>query len=141
MDASLVNILAIGIILSAPWLPLSYSFVEHPIVRLLLVLSLLGAIRLGPLPGLLMLLAVVTLLVERNHYVLTHLTQQIDNSTIPAAGTERIIKVVSDMPEGDVVEYAPVNEDDGNFVDGNPRFSEGPTNQDAVGFFKGKGLA
>jgi len=141
MDASLVNILAIGIILSAPWLPLSYSFVENPIVRLLLVLSLLGAIRLGPLPGLLMLLAVVTLLVERNHYVLTHLTQQIDNSTMPAAGTDRILKVVSDVPEEESVEYAPVKEDDDDFMDGNPRFSEGPSTRDAVAFYKGKGLA
>jgi hypothetical protein len=87
------------------------------------------------------LLAVVTLLVERNHYVLTHLTHQVDNASIPAAGTDRILKVASDVPEEDSVEYAPVKEDDIDFVDGNPRFSEGPNNHDAVGFFKEKGLA
>jgi len=141
MDAFLVNILAVGIILSVPWLPLSYSFVENPIIRLILVLAVLAAIRIGPLPGLLMLLAVVTLLVERNHYVLTHLTRQLDTSNIPAAGTDRIITPVIDLPEGETVSYAPVKEEDSQFVDGNPRFPEVPNNHDAVGFFKGKGLA
>jgi hypothetical protein len=141
MDAYLVNILAVGIILSAPWLPLTYKFVENPIIRLLLVVSLVVAIRLGPLPGLLTLLAVVTLLVERNHYVLTHLTYQLDNAILPAAGTDRIIKSSSDIPEGEAVSYTPVKDTTNEFVDSNPRFPEGPNNEDAVGFFKGKGLA
>ena len=141
MDAYLVNILAVGIIMAVPWLPLSYSFVENPLVRLLLVLSLLAAIRVGPLPGLLVLLAVVTLLVERNHYVLTHLTHQVENAVLPTVDTDRIIQPTSDIPNAETVSYAPVKEEESAFVDSNPRFIGAPTNQDAVRFFKGKGFA
>lgn len=141
MDAYLVNTLSVGVILSAPWLPLSYAFVEHPIVRLLLILSLVGAIRLGPLPGLLALLAVVTLIVERNQYVLTHLTRQVDNANIPAVANDRIIQAAINIPDPQTVAYAPGKEEGPEFVDSNPRLSGVPTNQDAVGFFKGKGLA
>jgi len=88
-----------------------------------------------------MLLAVVTLLVERNQYVLTNLTYQIDNSSMPAVGTDRIFKATSDIPEGNSVDYTPIQKDEPKFLDNNPRLSEGPNNQDAVGFFKEKGLA
>lgn len=74
-----VPIVSILTILGAPQLSsigLGYGFVEHIATRLLLIGAVIYAIRQGPMSGLLAFLAAFTLLIERNHEVLTTFPDQ-----------------------------------------------------------------
>ncbi len=70
---------SVVIILLAPWLGRTYnmSLIENAIVRLLLVLFVFYGIRQGPMAGLLSFLASFSLLIERNHQILTKFPHQI----------------------------------------------------------------
>ena len=139
--AFLVCILSIAIIIAAPWYKSSYSIVENTLVRLLLVVAVLAAVSLGPLPGVLTLLAVITLLIERNQYVLTHLPYQKATSHIPDHQAEHVVKASYLEPDVDTVKSEPKKEDAVEYVDSNPRLPAGPPATAAVAFYKSKGLA
>ena len=141
MDSSLlICTVSVAVILLAPWLSthgVNFSAVGHIIVRLLLVAAVLGSIYIGPLEGLLVLLAVVTLLIERNHQILSGLPNQRAYITNTA---QHIYQPPFETPEVDNLPYKEMPEDKLNLKDSNPRLEEGPNNHDAVGFFKRNGL-
>ncbi len=77
---------SVVVILGAPILAtkgFSFSFVENILVRLALVVLVGYAVRLGPMPGLFTLLAVLTLLIEQNHLLLTSLPYQQPELAMP----------------------------------------------------------
>jgi len=55
---------------------ISFQIVDNILVRLLLLVTVVFSIRQGAMPGLLTFLAVYTLLLERNHQLLTLLPNQ-----------------------------------------------------------------
>lgn len=106
-----VPIISIFIILGIPFLPtlgLSYRFVDHPLTRLLLIAFVIYAIRQGAMSGLLAFLAVFTLLIERNHEVLTTLPDQIPRA--PTAPYGLPIQSPGLVPEGEMIVYEPSDE-------------------------------
>ena len=141
MNSSLLICAAsLAIILLAPWLSshgVNFSAVGNVFVRLVLVASVLAAVYSGPLEGLLALLAVVTLLIERNHQILSGLPNQRPYITNM---TEHIYQPPFETPQTENVAYEAKPEDNLNLKDNNPRLEEGPNNHDAVGFFKRNGL-
>jgi len=72
---TVVSAASVLIILGAPF-GTTYGFIENTFVRLLLVLFVAYSIRLGNMPGLLALLAAFSLLIERNHELLTGFPNQ-----------------------------------------------------------------
>jgi len=144
MDSSLLICGAsLAIILLAPWFSshgVNFSGVGNIIVRLVLVGAILAAIYTGPLEGILVLLAVVTLLIERNHQILSRFpTQQPPSLRVENVGV--FGQPYSQPIQREVVKYEPVQESETlGLNDSNPRLPEGPNNQDAVSFFKAKGL-
>jgi hypothetical protein len=74
-----VSAVSVALILGAPLAQnagMSFSFIGNPLTRLLLIAYAVYAVRLGAFPGLLGFLAVMTLLTERNHEVLTEFPNQ-----------------------------------------------------------------
>lgn len=138
--ASLVCIVSIAVCIVAPWYKSSYSLVENTLVRLLLIVALLGAVRLGPLPGLFTLLAVITLLIERNQYVVTHLPYQAASAELHVK-EDRVVQAPFAAVQEEEVKAAPHEEEEMQFADSNPRLPAGPPATQAVAFYTGKGLA
>lgn len=76
---TIVSIVSVAIILGAPLaqnMGLGFSFVDNGISRLVLLAWAVYAIRLGAFPGILAFLAVMTVITERNHEVLTRFPNQ-----------------------------------------------------------------
>jgi hypothetical protein len=74
-----VSAVSVAIILGAPLAQnagVSFSFVDNALSRLLLIVFAGYAVRVGAFPGLLAFLAVMTVLTERNHEVLTRFPNQ-----------------------------------------------------------------
>ena len=142
--AAVVTGLSVLVILGAPIVSsfgTSFGFVENILVRILLVLAIIVSLRQshGVIPGLLAFLAVITLLVERNHEVLT----SFPNQAVKIPFDVPMAPSASVAPSAPAVSFATVEPDDDDSAgirDSNPRLKEGPHNADAPGFFKGKGL-
>ena len=133
-----------AIILGAPMLP-SFGFVENTLVRLLLIAGIVFASRQGPMPGILAFLAAFTLLIERNHEVLTKFPEQ--KPRFPTANFGFPIQAAPLTPVVETVPYAPPSpppEKDQNSADGMrdniPRLPPAPPQAGAMGFYKSKGL-
>jgi hypothetical protein len=139
----------ITIIMGAPILSsmgFNFQFVENILVRILMLGILVYSIRFanadsGPLFSLLVFLAIVTLLIERNQYVVASLPNQKSASVIvgpknlyPMKATEMQHVTVSeeyDMPQ---------LEESQEFTDNIPDLKEGPSNHDSPDYYKSMGL-
>ena len=162
MEAT-VSATSVGIILIAPLfesLGISSGFVENVLVRLLLVGFLVYAVSLGHMPGLLGFLAVFSLLIERNHMVLTQFPNQKPRwptanygfpiQAAPLIGEREVIPF--DTPhtgegegegqgEGsDILEQKTEYENASDLRDSIPKIVEGPNTDAAPEFYKSKGL-
>jgi hypothetical protein len=143
-----------AVILAAPWLPtlgLNLTIIDHPLTRLALLVALVYAIRQGPFTGLLALLAVFSLLIERNHQLLTLLPDQKvvmpkKSFGLPVAAPriapdhethyyEAHDEKGFDTQEGIVYESAQ------DLTDNNPNLQEVPQGEAAGSFYESKGLA
>ena len=152
-----VPIVSILTILGAPHLSsvgMGYGFVEHIATRLFLIVAVIYAIRQGPMSGLLAFLAAFTLLIERNHEVLTKFPDQ--RPRWPTAPYGLPIQAPALIPEKEIHTFEPV-EDQGKDVvethgettttkeyettediqDSNPRVETAPVSYDEKpGFFE-----
>lgn len=107
----IVPIASILTILGAPQLSslgVGYEFVEHIATRLFLIGLVIYAIRQGPMSGLLAFLAAFTLLIERNHEVLTKFPDQ--QPRWPTAPYGLPIQAPALIPEKESQLYEPVEE-------------------------------
>jgi len=161
MEATILTV-SVAIILIAPLLEsfkISCAFVENTLVRLLLVLFVVYGISLGHMPGLLAFLAAYSLLIERNHEVLTLFPNQKPRwptaaygFPIQAAPLTGVHEEISfDTPhtseEGHAVsemhgETTAVHEYERaeDLKDSIPRITVAPNSSDAPEFYKSKGL-
>ena len=159
---SVVSIGSFITILIAPLLGpfgISYGFVDNTIIRLLLVLFVVYAIRLGQMPGLLAFLAAYSLMIERNHEVLTLFPNQkplwpfalgnpFPKQAPPLVGVHEVIPFdTTDHQEGHAVvethgESSVTNEFEKaeDLHDNIPRIAEAPRTDAAPEFYKSKGL-
>jgi hypothetical protein len=132
------------VILGAPILAsmgFKFSFVENILFRILMVGALIYAIQKDTLLGLLTLLAIVTLLVERNQAIITSLPGQPKISQArniyPMKAPEDIFTHVKDT---EVYDDSDVHNASVSLDDSIPDLKEGPTNHDAPSFFKNLGV-
>jgi hypothetical protein len=147
---------SIGIILVVPFLAQSgvnLSIVDNLLSRLLLVAYVLYNIRCSALCGLLALLAVVTIVLERNFQLLTLLPGQ--SPTWPTTNPGFPVKGPALMPETETVHYDFPHEEQTTEVgdkmyevvkdiqDNIPRIDQGPHGSDdsATSFYQSRGLA
>lgn len=137
----------IVIIVGAPILAsmgFNFAFVENILVRILMVGVLLYAIQKDTLLGLLTLLAIVTLLVERNQAIITSLpglpaaakVSQARN-LYPMKAPENIFTHVKDT---EMYDDSEVHNASVSLEDNIPDLKEAPTNHDAPSFFKSLGV-
>jgi len=140
----------IVIIVGAPILAsmgFNFAFVENILVRILMVGVLIYAIQKDTLLGLLTLLAIVTLLVERNQAIITSLpglpglpaaskVSQARN-LYPMKAPENIFTHVKDT---EVYDDSEVHNASVSLEDNIPDLKEAPTNHDAPSFFKSLGV-
>jgi len=134
----------IVIILGAPILAsmgFKFSFVENILVRLFMVGAVIYAIQKDTLLGLLTLLAVVTLLIERNQAIITSLPSNAkvsqQRNLYPMAPPQDIFTHIKDT---EVYDDSEVHNASVSLEDSIPDLKEGPTNQDAPSFFKSLGV-
>jgi hypothetical protein len=139
---------------------ISWKFTENMLFRLLLVLYVAMNIRLGALPGLLALLAVFSLYIERSHLLLAAFPNQKPILPGPHGGQATTVPIPFDTPKGVNVNYEPEEEKGLSVVerhgegttyeefekaeigDSNPRLAEGPQGSDeGTEFFEERGLA
>jgi hypothetical protein len=154
MNQQLLLAGSVAVILGAPILAtkgFSFSFVENILVRLVLVVLVAYAIRQGPLPGLLTLLAVLTLLIEQNHLLLTSLPYQQPELTMPTDTSFTI--ATPDPVDLETLHYNHPIEDKGLSVgdkeyeiasdlqDNIPDIPVPPQGEASARFFEEKGLA
>jgi hypothetical protein len=153
---------SVVVILSAPWLgqTISMNFIENIVVRFILLAFVFYGIRQGPMAGLLAFLASFSLLIERNHQVLTKFPHQIPQ--FPSAGKQGppsyappLIPVSESHsyeaphaePSESVVERHGEStteysyESASDIQDSNPRIDEVAQGEAAGSFFEQKGLA
>jgi len=121
-----------------------FSFVENILVRLLMVGAVIYAIQKDTLLGLLTLLAVVTLLVERNQAIITSLPGMSGTTKIsqqrnlyPMAPPQDIFTHIKDT---DNYDNNDIHDASVTLEDNIPDLKEGPTNHDAPSFFKNPGV-
>jgi len=133
------------IIVGAPVLAsmgVKFAFVENIFFRILMVASLIYASLKTPLFSLLVLLAIVTLLFERNHIVVAGLPDQA--AKIPKT-TNLYPIMASPLSHVDVKDTFEVHDvdshDKAQFEDSIPDLKEGPSNHDSPDFYKSLGLA
>jgi hypothetical protein len=99
MSASTTTFVSIFIILVAPLLAqygISFNWLENILARLLLIIWVIWSIRQGPLEGVLGLLATFTLLIERNHQLLTKFPGQ--KPIWPSTGNGGMPTVLGPLP-------------------------------------------
>ena len=132
------------VILGAPVLAsmgFKFAFVENILIRLLFVATLFCAAQESPLLGLLTLLAIVTLLVERNQAIVTSLpgTPKISQqrNIYPMKAPEDIF---THIKETEVYDDNEVHNAAVSLEDNIPDLKEGPTNHDAPSFYKSLGV-
>jgi hypothetical protein len=139
------------IIIGAPVLTslgFKFAFVENILVRLLMVGVLINAIRFSnasPLFSLLVLLAIMTLLIERNHVVVAGLPEQKADAKIIGPANLYPMKAPdnsSHIKVSDVYDAHESNhEADVHISDERVDIKEGPSNHDSPSFYKSLGLA
>lgn len=134
------------IIIGAPLLTSmgsKFAFVENILVRLLLIAALIYAIRFypgSPVFSLLVLLAIITLLLERNHVVVAGLPDQ--KTTIIGPTNLYPMKApdnISHIKVNDTYDNHEVHEAD-VYSDERVDIKEGPSNNDSPDFYKARGL-
>jgi hypothetical protein len=137
----------IVIIVGAPILAsmgFTFAFVENILVRILMVGALIYAIQKDTLLGLLTLLAIVTLLVERNQAIVTSLPGIPSNANISQERNLYPMKAPEDIfthvKHTDVYDDSDVHTSSVSLEDNIPDLKEGPTNHDAPSFFKSLGV-
>lgn len=150
------------IIIGAPVLTsmgFKFAFVENILVRLLMVGSLIYAIRFanapsgpapsdlgmqGPVFSLLVLLAIVTLLLERNHVVVAGLPEQKADAKIIGPANLYPMKAPDTISHISVKEvyddHESNHEADVHISDERAEIKEGPSNHDSPSFYKSLGL-
>ncbi len=159
--------LAVGtsllVILAAPSITstgVSWHFTENMFFRLFLVLFVALNIRLGALPGLLALLAVFSLYIERSHLLLAAFPNQKPIWPGPHGGQATTVALPFETPKGTEVSFEPEDEkalavverhgeavmheeyEKAEIGDSNPRLAEGPQNsEEGTEFFEQHGLA
>lgn len=126
------------IIIGAPILTtmgFKFAFVENIIVRFLMIAALIYAIRFSgnPIFALLVLLAIITLLLERNHVVVAGLPDQKATITEP---TNLYVKT----PDISHVPVETYTESQVEYNDERVEINEGPSNQESPDFYKAHGL-
>ena len=134
------------VILGAPVLAsmgFKFAFVENILIRLLFVAALFCAAQESPFLGLLTLLAIVTLLVERNQAIVTSLPG-VSNAKISQQRNIYPMKAPEDIfthiKETEVYDDNEVHNASVSLDDNIPDLKEGPTNHDAPSFFKSLGV-
>ena len=155
---------SVVVILAAPWLAntLSMNFIENIVVRFLLLAFVFYGIRQGPMAGLLAFLASFSLLIERNHQVLTKFPHQIPQfpsnagkqgppsyapPLTPVSESHSYEAPHGGEPSESVVERhgesttEHVYESASDIQDSNPRIDEVAQGEAAGSFFEHKGLA
>lgn len=130
------------IIIGAPVLSsmgFKFAFVENILVRIFLVAALVYSIRFykgdSGMFSLLVLLAIVTLLLERNHVVVASLPNQSSKSKIPGPTNLYPREASQDIEANQV--YTPEVE---VMRDDRVELKEGPSNNDSPAFYKSLGL-
>jgi len=158
MDAVSVTIILLAPLISSR---VSFQFADNILVRLIFVAYVVYGIRLGPLSGLLALLAVFTIILERNHEIMTKLPAQMPRwPTAGQAGAP--MKATPLTPVTETVSYDFGNDEKGHsvvethgesttekmyesaddLVDSQSRIPEGPeTSDEATAFFTSRSLA
>ena len=146
---------SVAIIVGAPILSsmdVSFGFVEHIAMRLGLLLALIYSVHQGHMPGLLAFLAVFSLLIERNHEVLTSFPYQAPEASgggvlgmAPTSIFTGVSKETPPMkPDNSKVAYdSPENQekaDASDLHDNIPKLAEGPRAADGPAFYTSKGL-
>ena len=131
------------IIIGAPLLTsmgCKFAFVENILVRLLLIAALIYAIRFSgnPLFSLLVLLAIVTLLLERNHVVVAGLPDQKAEAKIIGPANLYPMKAPDSTSHISVTDSYDNNEAHAADVYSDERvdIQEGPSNHDSPDFYK-----
>ena len=150
------SIVSFATILITPFLS-TYGFVDNTLFRLFLVLFVVYAIRLGHISGLLAFLAAYSLLIERNHELLTLFPNQrplplplplasggSPKQAPPLTGVHH--KIPFDTPhtsenhdmelQGPMKQYEKAED----LHDNIPRIDEAPRTDAAPDFYKTKGL-
>ena len=129
------------IIIGAPVLSsmgFKFAFVENILVRIFLVAALIYSIRFykgdSGMFSLLVLLAIVTLLIERNHVVVASLPNQSSKSKIPGPTNLYPREASQDIEANQVTPEAEVMRDE------RVELKEGPSNHDSPAFYKSLGL-
>ncbi len=137
----------IVIIVGAPILAsmgFTFAFVENILVRILMVGVLIYAIQKDTLLGLLTLLAIVTLLVERNQAIITSLPGLPANTKVSQARNLYPMKAPTDIfthiKDTEVYDDSEVHNASVSLEDNIPDLKEAPTNHDAPSFFKSLGV-
>jgi hypothetical protein len=138
----------VGIIVGAPLLTsigFKFAFVENILVRLLFIGALIYSIRFvndGGFLSLLVLLAVVVLLIERNQAIVSGLPDvpQIKGPTnlYPMKPAENIFTHIQVAEVYDANESS--HEEHLHMEDSIPDLKEGPVSHDAPSFYKSLGL-
>jgi hypothetical protein len=154
---------SVVVILAAPWLghTISMNFIQNILVRFVLLAFVVYGIRQGPMAGLLAFLAAFSLLIERNHQVLTKFPHQIPQfpSNAGKQGPPSYAPPLIPMSESHSYE-APHVDGDGTVIekhgesitehtyesaddiqDSNPRLDEVAQGEAAGSFYEQKGLA
>ena len=137
------------IIIGAPVLTsmgFKFAFVENILVRLLMVGALIYAVRFSnadPLFSLLVLLAIITLLIERNHVVVAGLPDQSPvkigpTNLYPMKAADNILSHITVDSSYDAHESN--HEADVHISDERADIKEGPSNHDSPSFYKSLGL-
>jgi hypothetical protein len=127
---------AVAVIIGAPILSTWYNFaiVENLLVRLLLVAVIIYAISLRPIAGLLTFLAVLTLLLERNHALILSLPNQkpvLHDTNMKSLKAPAVAPVVQSQNASKGLA------NDVDLEDNIPDLEQAPSSHDAPNFFKG----
>ena len=124
-----------------------FAFVENILVRLLMVGALIYAIRFSnasPLFSLLVLLAIITLLIERNHVVVAGLPEQTPEkmeptNLYPKKSADNILSHIT--VDASYADHETNHEADVHLNDERAEIKGAPSNNDSPSFYKSLGLA
>ena len=120
-------------ILGAPWLGSSASLASNTLVRFLLLCFVLYSIQQSELTGLLSVLAVVSLISERNHYTLTTIPHR---KHIPMK-RDSLLEAAPALPTAQGID----TNTEVLYSDNTPRISPAPTGARSAKFYMDKHLA
>jgi hypothetical protein len=144
MEAISVTLILLVPVLSS--YGISFQFADNILVRLALVVYVLYGIRNGPLSGMLALLAAFTVILQRNHEIMTKLPSQMPRW--PSVKHGGPMKATPLTPVLETIHYEQVIDDHSHNVNGkefesaddlndnNPHLPEGPRADGAESFFR-----